>query len=103
MKHYGQTIRSHILHTDDDEDGIERTYYIEGLLTPYDPGRSWGPMEDCYPPEGGDMIDFFVTHDGAVDKYALEYEDKINEDTDLFSEIEQAILEAAPDGPDDHH
>lgn len=28
---------------------------VEGTATPYDPGRTSGPPEDCYPPEGGEV------------------------------------------------
>lgn len=26
---------------------------ITGSMVPYDAGKTWGPIEDCYPPEGG--------------------------------------------------
>ena len=28
---------------------------VEGSATPYDPGVSSGPVEACYPPEGGEV------------------------------------------------
>lgn len=31
------------------------TLRVEGTATPYDPGRTSGPPEDCYPPEGGEV------------------------------------------------
>jgi len=44
-------------------DTITFTYYfgednkleITASVGPYDPGRSHGPPEDCYPPEGGEV------------------------------------------------
>ena len=27
--------------------------HVEADITPLDPGRTYGPPEDCYPPEGG--------------------------------------------------
>lgn len=28
---------------------------IDYTITPYDPGRTYGPPEFCYPPEGGEI------------------------------------------------
>lgn len=36
--------------TREDED---LTLTVEYDIDPYDPGRTYGPPEDCYPPEGG--------------------------------------------------
>jgi hypothetical protein len=40
----------HTAYLDDDTE-----LSIEYTQTPYDPGRTYGPPEDCYPPEGGDV------------------------------------------------
>lgn len=32
---------------------VEHTAHVEYQCSPYDPGRSVGPPERCYPPEGG--------------------------------------------------
>lgn len=37
---------------------------FEARFSAYDPGRSYGPPEDCYPPEGGELEDMDVRHDG---------------------------------------
>lgn len=31
------------------------TLRVEGTATPYEPGRTSGPPESCYPPEGGEV------------------------------------------------
>ncbi len=33
---------------------------VEGSLVPYDPGCTYGPIENCYPPEGGYCEDIFI-------------------------------------------
>lgn len=35
---------------------------VEYEVAPYDPGVSWGPPEDCYPPEGGEITDLDIYH-----------------------------------------
>ena len=35
-------------------DGSEITVRWE--FSPYDPGRTYGPVEACYPPEGGELL-----------------------------------------------
>lgn len=30
-------------------------YEVHAEVSPYDPGRTYGPPEDCYPPEGNDV------------------------------------------------
>ncbi len=42
-------------------DSIEREYKVTANVTPYDPGRTWGDPEKCYPPEGGDIEDLEVS------------------------------------------
>ena len=34
-------------------DGFDLEVAVD--VTPYDPGRTWGPPESCYPPEGGEV------------------------------------------------
>lgn len=38
-----------------DAEGRERFFHVDFSCTPYDPGRSSGPPELCYPPEGGEV------------------------------------------------
>lgn len=39
---------------------------VEYSMTPYDPGNTYGPAENCYPPEGGEIeILSCTTEDGA--------------------------------------
>lgn len=44
----------------EDETEVEVIYTI----TDYDPGVSWGPPENCYPPEGGEVEIIRVMKDG---------------------------------------
>ena len=37
---------------------------IEYSLSPYDPGSSWGPPENCDPPSGGDVEELTAYFDG---------------------------------------
>jgi hypothetical protein len=48
----------------EDDAGNETIYTIECSLTPYDPGKTSGPPEDCYPPEGGECEILKVSLDG---------------------------------------
>lgn len=34
---------------------VELEFVIEADVSPYDPGRTCGPPESCYPPEGGEV------------------------------------------------
>lgn len=34
---------------------------VEAELSPFDPGCTYGPPENCYPPEGGDVEELTVT------------------------------------------
>lgn len=37
------------------EDGQTLLYRVEGTVTDYDPGVTSGPVDRCYPPEGGEV------------------------------------------------
>lgn len=54
---------------DRDEEGIDITVWYE--VEPYDPGRTSGPPEDCYPPEGGGITDMRVTKAGTDDEVEI--------------------------------
>jgi hypothetical protein len=46
------------------DDGTE--VCIEYKRTPYDPGNTYGPAENCYPPEGGNVEDWEVDNGKTV-------------------------------------
>lgn len=73
----------------------ETVYEIECYLTPYDPGRTYGPPEKCYPPEGGECEILSVKLNGVEVK---DWEKSI--DKDMEEAIAVAAVENAP-GPDD--
>lgn len=39
----------------DAETDVETDLTVECSVSPYDPGRTYGAPEDCYPPEGGEV------------------------------------------------
>lgn len=67
---------------------MTRTYYatferddetevtVEYSITPYDPGRTSGPPEICYPPEGGEVEIVKVFSDTDTDIKITDAEEK---------------------------
>ena len=47
---------NYTLRRDDTDIDLEIDYSV----TPYDPGCTYGPPEDCYPPEGGEIDDLAI-------------------------------------------
>ena len=45
-------------------DEEEYDLLIDFTITPYDPGNTYGPPENCYPPEGGEIYDLTAFLDG---------------------------------------
>ena len=43
------------------------TLDLDITLSPYDPGCTYGPPENCYPPEGGEIEDLDVIVEAAND------------------------------------
>lgn len=72
---------------------VETCYDINCEVTPYDPGRTYGPPEKCYPPEGGEVEIESVCKDGVE----IPYEDweKIGLYSAEARRIEDAALEKA--------
>lgn len=82
------TLKEFPIYTGDDTETI---YEIECDVTPYDPGRTYGPPEKCYPPEGGECEIVSVKLNGKEIPYA-EWE-KIGLDAKVEDEIEQAVAD----------
>lgn len=55
-------------------DDLEMELLVEGNATPFKPGRAWGPPEDCYPDEGGEVEieNVWLTHPGQTRPIKLE-------------------------------
>jgi hypothetical protein len=95
MSHIKVCIDWPIYTTNPDGSEVETVYEIECDLTPYDPGRTYGPPEKCYPPEGGDCEILSVKLLGVEVKDWEKFIDK-----DMEEAIAERAGEAAP-GPDD--
>lgn len=65
--------------------GLEMTANVR--FTPYTPARTWGPPEDCYPEEGGE-IEFDALEANGKDAFFLL-------DSDWAPNINEAAYEAA--------
>lgn len=48
---------------------------VIGYYTPASPARTYGPAEDCYPGEGGEIDDFEATFNGTLFELTAEEED----------------------------
>ena len=81
-----------IMYTDQCGDG-EIEFEIEGVLSPDDPGRFYGPLEDCYPPEPSELLSWSVRWNGVETQAASDFDDRISTDSDLFDDIEQRMIE----------
>lgn len=58
-----------------DEEEIDLV--IDYEVSKYYPGRYSGPPEDCYPPEGGEITSFIVTHNDDLFDVSQEEIEKI--------------------------
>ena len=54
--------------------GEEVELKISAHISPYDPGRTYGSPEKCYPPEGGECEIISITSN------KVEWEDKLTEE-----------------------
>jgi hypothetical protein len=72
-----------------DEEEIE--LQIKGHVSAYDPGKTYGPPDRCYPPEGGEVEVHSVLHNGESWEGVLTREEE--------SDIEEAMSQAN----DDHY
>lgn len=83
--------------------------HIEGIscrikvttYTPYNPGVSWGPPEQCYPPEGGDFDYEIISTSGdcSIDELqqlisSLSLYEKAMLESRLFNEYEEYMTNA---------
>lgn len=89
-----------------DKDDNETVYRVTCYLTPYDPGRTYGPPEKCYPPEGGECEIEKVELNGVEVK---DWE-KLGFDNGNIEDLAHEAADAAncPDEPerdevDEHH
>lgn len=57
--------------------------------TPYDPGRTYGPPENCYPPEGGEL-EWHVDEDCPIAEFV---QAAIDNNEDWRESVEEQILD----------
>lgn len=76
--------------------GIPCTVLVTSYI-PYDPGRTYGPPEQCYPPEGGEMEFELYDRKGYRAKWLeqklenLSWEEYDIEYARLFEEYEKLV------------
>lgn len=87
------TLKDFPIYTDGGE--TETCYDIECEVTPYDPGRTYGPPENCYPPEGGEVEILSIKLNGK--EVPAELWEKIGLDRVHAEEIEQEAHEQLSD------
>ena len=73
----------------------EREFDISYSMDPYVPAKTWGPMDSCYPAEGGEIDIFDICLDGTS-VFVLFY-DALSQDEDLA----QAIIDQEDTSGDD--
>lgn len=83
------------------EDGIE-VYRIEGTVSDYDPGVTSGPVDRCYPPEGGEVeIDTVYRIDDDGNETEVEnYDFSSKEMREIESRMADSVEQYEPDPPD---
>jgi len=59
-----------------ERDGREVTLLVEADYYPGSPGRTYGPPENCYPPEGSELVVSKLTLNGQVWDDALTDEEE---------------------------
>jgi hypothetical protein len=77
------------------------TFDIEADVSPYDPGCTYGPPENCYPPEGGeiDITEIELIEPKMPDeeqkKVVAVFREMIDVDPKLRERIEEKLFEAS--------
>jgi len=68
--------------------------------TPFDPGRTSGPPEHCYPPEGGE-IEWEVNPDQPIAEFIMAAVEKISDwESSIDDQLIQAIDSREPEMPE---
>jgi len=117
MKHYNCTVTH-----EEETDNKLLVFEIEGNLTPYVPARTYGPPEDCYPAEGGQLEEYQVTliggteydEDGNIIRSFEDFTDeervaeakifteRLDDGGHLFEEIQQMMFDDAAEASYDY-
>jgi len=69
---------------------------IVDSITPYDVGRSSGPPEDCYPPEGGE-VEWHIDEDHPIAEFI---QTAIDNNESWKNLVEDTIWEKVTDEPE---
>lgn len=78
------------------DDGTEIELTVTYTITPYDPGRTYGLPEDCYPAEGGEVEIVSVTDQDGNTIEPTEDERKMRA-SEIFEQHEFDADDGRPD------
>jgi len=68
--------------------------------TPFDPGRTSGPPEHCYPPEGGE-IEWEVNPDQPIAEFIMAAVEKNSDwESSIEDQLSEAIYSYEPEMPE---
>lgn len=98
------------VYTDETDSAVTLEFEITATTSPFDPGCTYGPPENCYPPEGGEIEEIasisligYATHEGnllsALPSYTVKliedgFRFRIENDEDFGRKIEAQLFDA---------
>jgi hypothetical protein len=68
------------------DDHGDHEIHLTYTITPYDPGCTYGPPENCYPPEGGE-VEIISASEGGMPRELSPHEDQMARDA-IFQDHE---------------
>ena len=100
-----------ITYTDESSPAFIAEFRIFATLSAYDPGCTYGPPENCYPPEGGELeqiddidlirfeSDYGETFEGMsperVEEVIAVFRAELDQDEKLMDKISEMLFESA--------
>lgn len=80
---------------------VELNATAKASVNPYDPGNSIGPVEACYPPEGGEVSDIALTIELADGRELLTLEGESDIRAALGNDATDEILASCQEAAED--